>query len=283
MAGQNPNHKTGANHKAGADHKPKPHNPKAHNPKAGHRPSPPSGLLIHGRHAVIAALANPARHTIRLHATEAAHKALGAEIDIPQSLAVRLTDPRNLAAMVPAETPTQGLVLEAHPLPPRSLHDFPPQKDGRSLIIMLDQVEDPHNVGAILRSAAVFGAQCLITQDRHAPPESGVLAKAASGALDIVPWVRVTNISAALDQLAEMGYWRIGLAGEGDTDLAQVDLGPALVLVLGAEGRGLRPLTRSHCDILAKIALAPSRGLIDSLNVSNAAAVALYALSQDQP
>jgi 23S rRNA (guanosine2251-2'-O)-methyltransferase len=224
-----------------------------------------------GRHAVAAALANPERDIVRIWATREA----AAGLDVPSSVPVVFADVADLGKMVPRDAPHQGLVAEVERLDDILLADLlDGAEDGRPLVV-LDQVTDPHNVGAILRSAAAFGALGLVTQDRHAPPESGALAKAASGALETVPWVRVVNLARALDDMAEAGFWRIGLTGEAEATLAEA-LGPKRVaLVLGAEGEGMRQNTESHCDALARL---PISG-IESLNVSNAAAIALYAAS----
>jgi 23S rRNA (guanosine2251-2'-O)-methyltransferase len=175
---------------------------------------------------------------------------------------------------VPRDAPHQGIVTEVERLPDIWLGDVLDEaEEGRPLLI-LDQVTDPHNVGAILRSAAAFDALAIVTQDRHAPPESGALAKAASGALETVPWVRVVNLSRALDEIAEAGFWRVGLTGEAEMTLADA-MGPSkIALVLGAEGEGMRQNTEAHCDALARL---PISDRIESLNVSNAAAIALYA------
>ena len=222
-----------------------------------------------GRHAVAAALANPDRITHRLWATREA----AAGLDLGPAIPVTYADVADLGRMVPRDAPHQGLVAEVERLDDVLLADLlDGAEDGRPLVV-LDQVTDPHNVGAILRSAAAFGALGLVTQDRHAPPESGALAKAASGALETVAWVRVVNLARALEEIAAAGFWRIGLAGEAEATLAEA-LGPARVaLVLGAEGEGLRQNTQAHCDALARL---PISG-IESLNVSNAAAIALYA------
>jgi len=240
-------------------------------------------VRLYGRHAVAAALANPRRRLKRLHATMDALKALRAQTDMPDDLAIELSTAQSLAEAVPPGASAQGLVLEAAPLPQVNIEMAGLESPGPGIALMLDQVEDPRNVGAILRSAVAFGARAVITQDRHSPPESGPLAKAASGALDCMTWARVTNLSATLDRLAELDYWRIGLEGHAPATLAEVDLGPRLVLVLGAEGRGLRPRVRTHCDLLARIPLQPTSPVIESLNVSAAAAVALYALIEPPP
>jgi 23S rRNA (guanosine2251-2'-O)-methyltransferase len=189
---------------------------------------------------------------------------------------VTLAEAPDLGRLVPNDAPHQGVVIEVEPLDEVWLDDLLTEAPERALLLVLDQVTDPHNVGAILRSAAAFGAIGIVTQDRHSPPESGVVAKAASGALERVPWARVVNLARALEEIGDAGFWRIGLTGGAEIDLKEA-LGPARVaLVLGAEGTGLRPNTRDHCDALARL---PISDAVESLNVSNAAAVALYAAS----
>jgi 23S rRNA (guanosine2251-2'-O)-methyltransferase len=244
--------------------------------RKGHRPSKaaPSRPRFYGRHAVYAALDNPERKVRKLWGT---HEALG-EIVLPPEIPVTYADAADLGRLVPNDAPHQGLVAEVDPLEEIWLGDLLEQGKGDNRpLIVLDQVTDPHNVGAILRSAAAFDALGIITQDRHAPPESGALARSASGTLETVPWVRVVNLARALDEISEAGYWRIGLTGHADGTLAQV-IGNAakIALVLGAEGEGMRQNTEQHCDQLAKL---PISSKVESLNVSNAAAVALYAVT----
>jgi 23S rRNA (guanosine2251-2'-O)-methyltransferase len=223
-----------------------------------------------GKHAVAAALDNPRRKVLRAWATREA----AAYMQFPNDLPVTLAEAPDLGRLVPSDAPHQGVVIEVEPLEEVWLDELIPNAPEKSILLVLDQVTDPHNVGAILRSAAAFGAIGIVTQDRHSPPESGALAKAASGALERVPWVRVVNLARALEEIGEAGFWRIGLAGDSPTMLNEA-LGPSrIALVLGAEGAGLRPNTREHCDALARL---PITDAVESLNVSNAAAVALYA------
>lgn len=238
--------------------------------KSGANPNRPR---FWGRHAVAAALDNPDRRVLKAWATRDA----ASFMQFPSDVAVTLAEAPDLGRLVPSDAPHQGVVIECEPLEDVWLSEILAEADDKALILVLDQVTDPHNVGAILRSAAAFGAIAIVTQDRHSPPEGGALAKAASGALERVPWVRVVNLSRALDELAEAGFWRIGLAGEAETDLADALGPPRVALVLGAEGAGMRANVRDHCDALAKL---PIRDAIESLNVSNAAAVALYAASR---
>ena len=197
-------------------------------------------------------------------------------MQFPQGIAVTLADVADLGRLVPHDAPHQGVVIEVEALEDAWLDDVLTGAGERAVLLVLDQVTDPHNVGAILRSAAAFGAVGIVTQDRHSPPESGVVAKAASGALERLPWVRVVNLARALEEIGEAGFWRIGLAGDAEMDLKDALGPPRVALVLGAEGPGMRQNTREHCDQLAKL---PISDAVESLNVSNAAAVALYAAS----
>lgn len=226
-----------------------------------------------GRHAVIAALANPERVVRKVWGTREALAAL----ELPPVLPVTIADVADLGRLVPGDAPHQGLVAEVDPLEEIWLGDLIEQgRDDNRPLLVLDQVTDPHNVGALFRSAAAFDALGIVTQDRHSPPESGVLARAASGALELVPWVRVVNLARALGEIEEAGYWRIGLTGHAKTTLDEALGPPRIALVLGAEGEGMRANTETHCDALAKL---PISARVESLNVSNAGAIALYAVA----
>lgn len=243
--------------------------------RRGHRPNQatPSRPRFYGRHAVAAALANPERNVRKMWGTREAL----AGLDLPPSVPVTFAEAADLGRLVPNDAPHQGLVAEVDPLEEIWLGDLLQQgADDRRPLLVLDQVTDPHNVGAILRSAAAFNALGIVTQDRHAPPESGALARAASGTLETVPWVRVVNLARALDEIAEAGFWRVGLTGQADTTLAETIGQARIALVLGAEGEGMRQNTEAHCDQLARLPISPK---VESLNVSNAAAVALYAIA----
>ena len=225
-----------------------------------------------GKHAVAAALDNPHRKVLRAWATREAAEFM----QFPKEVQVTLADVADLGRLVPHDAPHQGVVIEVETLEDVWLDDVLAGVAERAVLLVLDQVTDPHNVGAILRSAAAFGAIGIITQDRHSPSESGALAKAASGALERVPWVRVVNLARALEEIGEAGFWRIGLAGDSEMELKDALGPPRVALVLGAEGPGMRQNTREHCDSVARL---PISDAIESLNVSNAAAVALYAAS----
>ena len=232
----------------------------------------PNRPRLWGKHAVAAALDNPKRRVLKAWATREA----AGFMQFPKDVAVTLADVADLGRLVPNDAPHQGVVIEVESLEEAWLDELLTGAGDRALVLVLDQVTDPHNVGAILRSAAAFGAIGIVTQDRHSPPESGVVAKAASGALERVPWARVVNLARALEEIGEAGFWRIGLTGDAATPLADALGPPRVALVLGAEGPGLRPNTREHCDALARL---PISDAVESLNVSNAAAVALYAAS----
>ena len=239
-----------------------------------HKPRPPrhSGrpadfVRIWGFHSVAAALAAPRRELIRLYATEAAAERLAAPI-AARGVELRIVAAEDIAQRAPRDAVHQGLLLEARPLAPIDISELPPN----GLVVALDQVTDPHNVGAILRTCAAFAVDALVTTERHTPEFAGALAKSASGGLEHVPICSVTNLARAMTELGDLGYWRVGLDLEGPTTLSATRLERPLALILGAEDRGLRRLTREHCDILARLDLP---GAIKSLNVSNACAIAL--------
>lgn len=229
--------------------------------------------LLFGQHAVMAALQNPRRTLRTLYAPAEAHERLRS---LRQDVSIApFSD--DIANMLPPGAVHQRLVLDAAPLEqpalPALLASDPPDT-----LVMLDQVTDPHNVGAIIRSAAAFGAGAIIMQERNAPTQSGTLARAASGLLERIPWVSVTNLSRALEDLGAAQYWCVGLDGEADMSLEKAVLDQTrLCLVLGAEGSGLRQNVKRHCDCLARVDIAAH---VESLNVSNAAAVGLYVASK---
>jgi 23S rRNA (guanosine2251-2'-O)-methyltransferase len=233
---------------------------------------------LYGLHAVQAALANPRRKLGRALLTQRAAETIGK--DLLDRVRPEILEPDTIGKMLPAGAVHQGAALEAEPLPRQDLDAaIEAAPDGRRrIVLVLDQISDPHNVGAILRTAAAFGVAAVVVQDRNAPPQSGALAKAASGALDSVPYIEVVNIARALDHLAEQGFWRIALAGDGGQSIADALPSGDVALVLGSEGSGIRRLVREHCEATAFI---PIDQAMDSLNVSNAAAIALYELRRD--
>jgi 23S rRNA (guanosine2251-2'-O)-methyltransferase len=228
-------------------------------------------VILYGWHSVKAALENPARRFRRLMATEnAAHRLSESGLSLPR--APEVVRPEAIEALVGPEAVHQGLLAEADPLDSPAIEDLQP----RGLLLVLDQITDPHNVGAILRSAAAFAVEAVITTARHSPEATGVLAKAASGALEYVPIATVPNLARALQALKEKNVLVIGLDSSGESDLAVTPLRAPLALVLGAEGKGLRALTRTTCDAVARLDMP---GRLKSLNVSNATALALYVAS----
>src|SRR5437588_9333756 len=232
------------------------------------RPSSDGAVILYGWHTVTAALENPERHIRRLLATENAARRLGSQ-GVPLRVAPELVRPDAIAQRLPPDAVHNGLLAEADPLPSPELNEIAP--DG--IVLVLDQITDPHNFGAILRTAAAFAVAAVVTTARHSPEATGVLAKSASGALEHVPIVTVQNLARALEQLRERGYLLVGLDSSGEADLGDTALHTPLALVLGAEGKGLRQLTRATCDHVARLDLP---GRIKILNVSNAAALALY-------
>lgn len=242
---------------------------------------PENGTLwIHGLHAVSAALANPRRQLRRLLLTQEAEAALAERLPKPWRLPVeRVEDRARFNTFLPEDAVHQGAALLVHNLPTARLDAALAASDGP--VLLLDQVTDPRNVGAILRSAAAFGAAAVVMQDRHAPPETAALARAASGALETVPVVREVNLSRVIQTLQAKGFWVMGLAGDATRTLAEAaPRDRRVALVLGAEDSGLRRLQRENCDELVRL---PISSAMESLNVSAAATVALYEIARAKP
>ncbi|MEK9726373.1 MAG: 23S rRNA (guanosine(2251)-2'-O)-methyltransferase RlmB [Rhodospirillaceae bacterium] len=245
------------------------------------RPSAEGGsdAWVYGEHATLAVLANPRRRISRVVATpQAAESHVRTLAGHPLDVLTRA----EIDALLPNGAVHQGIAAMAAPLQPSAIEDVLASLEGQdtAVMVILDQATDPRNVGAVLRSAAAFGAGCVIVQDRHAPPATGSLAKAASGALETVPLVRVGNLSRAMKAAQDAGFWCLGLDDGGQTTIADADTSGRVAMVFGAEGAGLRRLTRETCDLLVRIPTAPAMA---SLNLSNAVAVALYAVAAGRP
>ena len=236
------------------------------------RPDADGPVVMYGWHTVTAALRNPARHLRKLLVTENAARRLTDE-GVKPTIAPEIVRPSAIAERLLPDAVHQGLYLETDPLSSPAVEDLP----AKGIVLVLDRITDPHNVGAIFRSAAAFAATAIVTTQRHSPEATGALAKAASGALENVPLVNVQNLARGLAALKQSGFLVVGLDSSGDSDLAALPLRAPLALVLGAEGKGLRQLTKETCDHVARIELP---GELKSLNVSNAAAVSLYVVSR---
>jgi 23S rRNA (guanosine2251-2'-O)-methyltransferase len=243
--------------------------------KAGGRPvrrdreaSRDGPVILYGWHTVSAALANPQRIIRKLFLTENAARRLADE-NIEMSVTPEIVRPSAIDQRLGPDAVHQGLLAEAEPLPSPDIEDLTQE----GIVLVLDQITDPHNVGAIMRSAAAFAVKAIVTTARHSPEATGVLAKSASGALELVPLVTVQNLARALNELNDLGFLTVGLDSDGTEALGAVTLRQPLALVLGAEGKGLRQLTRETCSVVARLDMP---GAIKSLNVSNAAVLALY-------
>jgi 23S rRNA (guanosine2251-2'-O)-methyltransferase len=229
--------------------------------------------VLYGWHPVVEALRNGKRRLRRLLATENSVARLNEELGIPLSIEPEVVRPHDISQLVEPDAVHQGLYLEADPLPSPTLDTL----SGKRVVLALDQITDPHNVGAIVRTAAAFGVEAIITTARHSPAATGVLAKSASGGLEHVPFMIVRNLADSLIALGERGFQRIGLDSSGEANLDQLPIRAPVVLVLGSEGKGLRQRTRECCDVIGRLDMPCE---IKSLNVSNAAAISLYAVTR---
>ena len=234
----------------------------------GRDASPDGPVILYGWHTVAAALANPQRRIRKLWLTENAARRL-ADDNIKLPVTPEIVRPNLIDHRLGPDAVHQGLLAEADPLPSPDIDTLAQQ----GIVLVLDQITDPHNVGAIMRSAAAFAVKAIVTTARHSPEATGVLAKSASGALELVPLVTVQNLARALTEMNDQGFMTVGLDSAGDENLGAVVLQQPLALVLGAEGKGLRQLTRETCSVVARLDMP---GEIKSLNVSNAAVLALY-------
>lgn len=262
---------SGPGSRAGNDGRPRARRPGRKPDRPPRNAAPLDVAILYGWHPLAEALANPRRRFRRLLATENAARRLREAVPtLP--IEPELVRPEAIDRLLDADAVHQGLYAEADPLPSPSLETM--KQEG--IVLVLDQITDPHNVGAIVRTAAAFGVDAIVTTARHSPAATGVLAKSASGGLEHVPFVTVRNLAGALQTLAERGFLCIGLDSDGAELLDRVALRLPLALVFGAEGKGLRHLTRERCAAVARLDMP---GAIKSLNVSNAAAVALYAVT----
>lgn len=245
--------------------------------RATRKPDGAGALWLYGRHAVAAALANPERKVLRLGATKNAADWL-ASAPIPENRRREAEDlkPDAIDRLLPAGAVHQGLAAQVKDLARVRLKDVCANPERGAPVVVLDQITDPQNIGAIFRSAAAFGARAIIVQERRTPPLSGALAKAAAGAVETLPCIKVVNIARALEALQGLGYFCAGLAGEATDEIKALPDQP-LAIVMGAEGSGLRPLVAETCNGLFRIPIAPG---VESLNVSNAAAISLYEASR---
>jgi 23S rRNA (guanosine2251-2'-O)-methyltransferase len=229
--------------------------------------------VLYGWHPVAEALRNGNRTIRRLLATENSARRLSEELGQPLQVEPEIVRPDEINRLLEPDAVHQGLYLEADPLPSPTIDTL----SGERVVLALDQITDPHNVGAIVRTAAAFGVEAIITTARHSPAATGVLAKSASGGLEHVPFMIVRNLGDTLVALGERGFQRIGLDSSGDANLDELQLRQPVVLVLGSEGKGLRQRTRDCCDVIGRLDMP---GAIKSLNVSNAAAISLYAVTR---
>ena len=242
-----------------------------------HKKTPSSHYWMYGQHAIQYALLNPRR---RIHQCIYLPKTDKNILkDLPAHIPTSEVDKDTFQELMGPDAVHQGMAIEVSPLESVSLESFVAQEESPQLLMILDHVVDPHNVGAILRSCAVFGVKALLMTERNSPKESSTLAKIACGALDLVPLIYVSNLAQTIKTLQKHGFWTVGLAEQSTTPLHDVNWSGKMAIIMGAEGDGMRPLTREHCDILAYL---PTASSFSTLNVSNAAAITLFEAFKSQ-